>query len=366
MRIRRVKKMRRNFSAAISKGIGQLSNSIIRKASRKDSRYKVGDGSTSGASSASRGQQIRASIVSGFKSFTSRPSTAKVTPLPVLEDRESHNAAEETPVQLINANPANEEAAEAKSSHETRPLLTDSSADVNDNIALDTTRRMTMNSDTFALPGAASITIDKASDDTASPSIITIARPNITASDGHGNENVLDMPKQTEVPGTSGIETPVQVPVTRPQRRRSTLGSLKTGAAGAFRRASAIMTEIAVPLQDLIDTIGEGADDFDNLSGSDEEEKAPKPEPKSTNKTAADLVRRNKVATEAKGKTDGLIQGSSLGLFPPDHPVRVFTTSIVSHTMFERFILMLIFTGGIFLALDEPGLDENGTLKKVC
>merc|ERR1712185_618392 len=59
------------------------------------------------------------------------------------------------------------------------------------------------------------------------------------------------------------------------------------------------------------------------------------------------------------------VEGYSLGIFAPNNRLRLFLTGVVNHPRFEQFIIGVIIVSSIVLAMDEPRIDEGGTLKKV-
>lgn len=58
-----------------------------------------------------------------------------------------------------------------------------------------------------------------------------------------------------------------------------------------------------------------------------------------------------------------MLEGRSLFIFGPQHPLRVFLAMIVWHPRFEQLIITLIMMSSIVLAIDSPSLDEDGALK---
>jgi hypothetical protein len=60
-----------------------------------------------------------------------------------------------------------------------------------------------------------------------------------------------------------------------------------------------------------------------------------------------------------------MLEGHSLFIFGPRHPVRIFFARIVWHQRFEQLIITLIVLSSIVLAIDSPSLDPDSTLKAV-
>lgn len=58
-----------------------------------------------------------------------------------------------------------------------------------------------------------------------------------------------------------------------------------------------------------------------------------------------------------------MLEGHSLFIFGPRHPVRIFLARIVWHQKFEQFIITLIVLSSMVLAIDAPNLDPNSRLK---
>jgi hypothetical protein len=58
-----------------------------------------------------------------------------------------------------------------------------------------------------------------------------------------------------------------------------------------------------------------------------------------------------------------MLEGHSLYIFGPRHPVRIFLARIVWHKRFEQLIITLIMLSSIVLAIDAPTLDPSSRLK---
>ena len=53
------------------------------------------------------------------------------------------------------------------------------------------------------------------------------------------------------------------------------------------------------------------------------------------------------------------LEGTSLNLFPPDHPVRLLCTDVVNHRLFGYLVLALILVNLLALAMDAPAVDPG-------
>lgn len=54
---------------------------------------------------------------------------------------------------------------------------------------------------------------------------------------------------------------------------------------------------------------------------------------------------------------------SSLWIFGPNNPLRLYVVSLISSPRFANFILMLIFGSALVLAMESPKLDPDSTFK---
>jgi len=65
---------------------------------------------------------------------------------------------------------------------------------------------------------------------------------------------------------------------------------------------------------------------------------------------------------EEKEKPPAYTLHRALYCLPPQHPLRLSLIAVTSSSKFEAFIMFLIAVSSVFLALDEPNLDEDGNL----